>query len=64
MAARHSAAGAPTGCSHASSVPVVYTSIVRTAMSGSPKSACSISPCSVTRSVPSMEPGGWALMAM
>ena len=47
-----------TGASHASSVPVVYTSIVLSAMSGNPKSACSISPCSVTRSVPSIEPGG------
>ena len=27
-------------------------------MSGRPNTACSISPCSVTRSVPSIDPGG------
>ena len=50
--------GASGGLSVASTVAVVYTSIVRTAMSGSPNFAWIISPCSVTRSVPSIEPGG------
>jgi len=39
MQARHSSRGAGAGSSHASSVPLAYTSIVRAAMPGRPKRA-------------------------
>ena len=64
MHARHPGSGSVLGTSHESSVPVAYTSIVRTAMSGRPNSAWIISPCSVTLSVPSTDPDGCAWIAM
>lgn len=55
--------GGGGGVSVASSTAVVKISIWRVAMTPIPNFACTISPCSVTRSEPWMEPGGCDWMA-
>mmetsp|Transcript_27040 Transcript_27040/g.80187 ORF Transcript_27040/g.80187 Transcript_27040/m.80187 type:complete len:273 (+) Transcript_27040:681-1499(+) len=61
---RHSGFGARGGSMHASRTADVYTSSVRKQTSGSPNCCSMISPCTVTRSVPSIVPAGCERIAM